>query len=113
MSINGYTANLLFQCKVAKLPTPTTELTFAPPRRWRFDVAWPEHRLAVEVEGAVYRNGRHTRGSGFTADCVKYAEATIRGWRVIRATSGQVKDGTALGWIERALAASSHAEQGS
>lgn len=103
---SGYEVSLIWQVKIAGLPKPETQFYFAKPRRWRFDLCWPEHWLAAEIEGAVYQNGRHTRGAGFTADCEKYAEAVIRGWRVIRATSGQVKDGTALGWIERALAAS-------
>ena len=29
-------------------------LRFAPPRRWRFDFAWPERFLAVEVEGGWF-----------------------------------------------------------
>lgn len=88
---------------MAKLPTPVVELRFAPPRRWRFDLAWEAERLAVEVDGSVYVGGRHTRGKGYENDCIKYAEAIIRGWRVLRVTTGQVKSGVALGFVERAL----------
>lgn len=31
---------------------------FHPSRRWRFDCALPEHRVAVEVEGGVWRSSR-------------------------------------------------------
>jgi hypothetical protein len=83
--------------------TPDREVVFAKPRRWRFDFAWPMRKVAVEVEGATFAQGRHTRGSGFEADCEKYAEAAIRGWLVIRVTGAMVKDGRAFTFVERAL----------
>lgn len=60
------------------------EHRFAPPRRWRFDYAILEHKIAIEVEGAVWVNGRHTRGSGFIADMEKYNTATSLGWSILR-----------------------------
>lgn len=71
----------------ADLPRPESELRFAPPRRWRFDFAFPDHRLAVEIEGAVWTQGRHTRGKGYAADCIKYNSAILAGWRVLRFTT--------------------------
>lgn len=82
---------------------PETEYRFDPKRRWRFDFAWPEERLAVEIEGGVWSDGRHTRGNGFTKDCEKYNEATLAGWRVLRVTGEQIRDGSAVNWIMRAL----------
>ena len=67
-------------------------------RGWRFDFAFPATKWALEVEGGTWSGGRHTRGKGYEEDCSKYAAATLAGWRVLRATSGQVKDGTALRW---------------
>jgi very-short-patch-repair endonuclease len=74
-------------------------------RRWRFDLAHPAHMLAVEVEGFAPGGmaGRHQRPAGFNADCEKYAEAVIAGWRVMRVTTKQVRSGEALQWIERAI----------
>lgn len=72
------------------------EFRFHPSRRWRFDFAWPEQRLAVEVEGGHWSGGRHTRGSGFEADCEKYLHAVVEGWRVLRVTGSMVKSGVAL-----------------
>lgn len=68
------------------------EHRFAPPRRWRFDFAWPLETggVAVELDGGAYTNGRHTRGAGFEADCEKLNEAAVRGWRVLRFTSGML-----------------------
>lgn len=84
------------QCKALSLPEPEPEYRFAPPRRWRFDYCWPSHRLAVEVEGGIWTGGRHTRGKGYLGDLEKYNRAVLDGWRVLRFTPSQVKDGTAL-----------------
>ena len=94
---------LLFQPQAVGLPEPQRELRFAPPRRWRFDLAYPEKMLAVEIEGGVWVSGRHSRGAGSTKDMEKYAEALCQGWRVLRVTPAQIDSGQALGWIERLL----------
>lgn len=62
------------------------EFKFHPKRRWRFDYAIPEHRIALEVEGGVWTGGRHTRPQGFLGDIEKYNTATLMGWRVFRTT---------------------------
>jgi hypothetical protein len=74
-------------------------------RRWCFDFAWPDLRVAVEIEGGGWVAGRHTRGPGFEADCEKYAEAATRGWTVLRVTPSQVRAGRALAWAEAVLRA--------
>lgn len=94
-----------YQMRVAKVEAPTPELVFHPTRKWRFDFAWPDRMIAVEVEGATWTGGRHTRGSGFEADAEKYGAAAVLGWRVIRVTGDMVNDGRALNLIEQALAA--------
>ena len=82
---------------------PETEYQFAKPRRWRFDYAWPAHKLALEIEGGVWTGGRHTRGAGFLKDMEKYNEAALRGWKLLRATPQMVKDGSVLTLLERAF----------
>ena len=95
---------LLFQLKAAKLPQPEREYRFHPTRKWRFDFAWPERRLACECEGATWVNGRHTRGAGYQNDCEKYNQAALTGWRVLRFTAAIIRSGMAVTTLERALA---------
>ena len=96
---------LAFQITACGLPEPVREWRFAPPRRWRFDFAWPllDQKLAVEVEGGIWTRGRHTRGKGYQADLAKYNRATLDGWRVLRVTGAQIKSGEAVEWIEQAI----------
>ena len=95
---------LEYALKGAKAPAWVAAFQFCPGRRWRADFAFLEPRLLVEIEGGSFSQGRHVRGAGFEADCEKYAEAVIQGWRVLRVTTGMVKDGRALDMIMRALA---------
>jgi very-short-patch-repair endonuclease len=94
---------LAFHIKAVGLAEPVREHRFHEVRQWRFDFAWPNRLIAVEVEGGTYAAGRHSRGSGFQADCVKYAEAAIAGWRVLRVTTGMVESGQAIDLIRRIL----------
>ncbi|MFH1635532.1 MAG: hypothetical protein ABIG63_16195 [Chloroflexota bacterium] len=101
-------ANILAeQIRRAGLREPEREYRFHPTRRWRFDLAWPdENMLAVECEGGIWVNGRHSRGAGFINDCEKYAEATLLGWRIYRIPSPWITrdDGKkAIRLIRRAL----------
>jgi hypothetical protein len=102
MAISVY---IVGQLRMAGLPDPVEEYRFAPPRRWRFDLAWPDPaiKLAVEIEGGVWTGGRHTRPSGYLKDIEKYNQAAIMGWRLVRITPAMVKSGEALALIERAL----------
>lgn len=88
------------------LPLPDREYKFAPPRKWRFDFAWPLRKLAVEIEGGVYSGGRHTRPTGFVNDMEKYNAAASQGWTVMRFTTSQATSGFALNTIEALLKAS-------
>ena len=83
------------------LPAYVTEHRFHPTRRWRFDYAWPELMIAVEVHGGTYTNGRHTRGGGFTVDREKMNEAAIYGWTVLEVTAAHVRSGQMRQWLDR------------
>ena len=73
---------------------------------WRFDFAFVDLNLAVEVEGGSWSSGRHTRGKGFEDDCIKYGKAMELGWNVYRCTSGMIKSGAAATSIVKLIALS-------
>lgn len=93
------------QLRAVGLPDPVREHRFHGTRKWRFDYAWPEQLLAVEIEGGVWAKtpGRHTRGSGFCNDCEKYNHAALLGWRVLRGEAKMVESGDLLKFVELAL----------
>ncbi len=85
------------------LPAPVREHRFHAVRRWRFDYAWPEQRVALEVEGGVWTGGRHTRGAGFVGDMEKYNAAVLAGWRVVRVVPGKLCASATVGMLESLL----------
>jgi very-short-patch-repair endonuclease len=79
------------------------ELRFHPIRQWRFDLAWPEQRVAAECDGGIYSAGRHVRGAAVEGDAEKVSVAAAMGWRVLRLTRKMIDDGRAVDLIGRAL----------
>lgn len=98
-------AALVGQLRYVDGPPYVREFRFHPVRKWRFDLCWPALKLAVEVEGGSWVNGAHTRGKHFEADCEKYNEAAILGWRILRLTTDMVTSGKSVDFIMRALEA--------
>ncbi len=94
----------LVELCLTELPEYQQEFIFHPTRKWRFDYVWPALKVALEIHGGVFTNGRHTRGKGFSEDKVKMNSAQLLGWIVIEATTAQVKDGQMLNWIKQAIA---------
>lgn len=72
------------------------EYRFYPTRKWRSDFAFPKEKILVEVEGGIWNNGRHNRGSGYQKDCEKYNRAAIEGWLVLRFTPKMITSMSAL-----------------
>ena len=62
------------------------EYRFHPTRKWRFDYAFPSIRVAIEIDGGVWINGRHNRPSGFLGDMEKFNAAATLGWVVLKFT---------------------------
>ena len=85
------------------LPEPVREYRFAPPRRWRFDFAFPDAKVALEIEGGIWTAGRHSRGAGMRDDMEKYNAAACAGWRVLRVHHDLVHNGQALQLVREAL----------
>lgn len=86
---------LLAQLRQAGVVDPQPQFHFDSRRGWRFDYAWPALRLAVEVEGGVFTEGRHNRPIGFIRDTHKYNAAAIQGWCLLRYTLVEIRSGKA------------------
>jgi hypothetical protein len=82
---------------------PIAEFRFAPPRRWRFDFAFLGEKLAVEVQGGIFTQGRHTRGPALLKEFEKLNAAAALGWRVLFVTPQQMDDGEAVPIATRAI----------
>ena len=65
------------------LPVPVKEHKFWPTRRFRFDFAFVDKKLSIEIDGGVWSGGRHVRGKGFLRDQEKFNMATELGWRTL------------------------------
>ena len=61
------------------------EHCFHSSRRWRFDIAWPSQKIAVEIDGGGYG---HQSIAGRNQDNEKQNAATAMGWRVFRFCTG-------------------------
>lgn len=62
------------------------EYRFHPTRQWRFDYAIPDLRIAIEIDGGIWINGRHNRASGYLGDMEKFNAAATLGWVVLKFT---------------------------
>ena len=102
-SMSVLEAQFALRVRVAQLPEPQREYRFDGARQWRFDFAWPDWKIAVECEGGLWTQGRHTRALGFEADCCKYNAATVQGWRVLRFTRGMIQSGAAVETLTQAI----------
>jgi hypothetical protein len=87
---------------------PVPEYRFHPTRRWRFDFAFPDLKLAIEIQGmgrtapafchkckkacvcprckkmtVVHHAGGHQTPKGMRNDCDKHNAAILMGWRIL------------------------------
>ena len=90
---------------VSQWPGSVAEYRFHDTRRWRFDYAWPEKRIACEYEGIFAAKSRHTSVMGYSNDAEKYSTAAALGWCVIRITAPMLRDGRAADLLKLAHAA--------
>jgi hypothetical protein len=68
------------------------EYQFHPKRRWRFDWAFPDKKVAIECEGITSFKSGHLTLGGYTYNCEKYNWGAIMGWKVIRVTALMEQD---------------------
>lgn len=70
-------------------------------RKWRWDFVVGD--LAIEIQGATWRKGGHSTGSGILRDCQKLNAAVLAGYRPLVFTSETVLSGEAIDTVRAAL----------
>lgn len=103
-----------FQCSAMKLPRVERQLLFAKAamgRRWAFDFAFTDYKVAVEIDGVSVQRlggrlvvlGRHASIEGIRGDHEKLNAAALLGWSVLRFLQTDVKPGLAIETTMRVL----------
>jgi very-short-patch-repair endonuclease len=82
---------LFDELKLYGLPVPIRQHKFHPERLWKFDFAWPKHKIAIELQGGIYVGGAHSRGAYQEGDYEKLNEAARLGWKVFQFGPSQVR----------------------
>jgi|ERR1035437_5437648 very-short-patch-repair endonuclease len=62
------------------------EYMFHDKRKWRFDYAIPDKKVAIEVDGGIWSKGRHIQPKGMLGDMDKFNAAAVLGWRILKVT---------------------------
>ena len=74
-----------------EFPAGVEEYKFHPTRKWKFDYAVPEFKIAFEYEGGVYSKGQgHLSATVYSKNCEKYNAAALLGWSVYRFTNPMI-----------------------
>jgi len=103
MSASDLEAELALQIRTLGLPEPIREYPAIKGRKFRFDFAWLEQRLLVEVNGGTFTRGGHSTGVGIRRDYEKANLAQLAGWRVLMFDGRAVRSGEAVEVVRRAL----------
>ena len=97
-------AHILLERHICELGLDCSkEHRFHDTRLWRFDFLILAHRVAIEIEGGIWSQGRHTRGKGYQGDLDKYNHATMLGYRVLRFSTEDVMRGRARAFLKEHL----------
>lgn len=72
-------------------------------RMWRFDYAIPDLKIAIEIDGGVWRYGRHNRPEGYINDMEKLNTAASMGWLVLRFTPADRLNNATISLIRDAV----------
>lgn len=86
---------LEFDIEKSGLPAAKRNYRFHGTRKWELDFAWPDRKLAVEVQGMVHRIKAR-----FEADVEKRYHALEAGWTVLEVSGKTIRDGRAITWLE-------------
>ena len=92
----------LFQMNACKIPMPQRLVKFHPTRHFEWDYVWPSIKFWIEIDGGEFmKKGAHNTGKGIRRDREKDAEAFILGYKGLRFCGSQIKDGTAIAYLQK------------
>jgi very-short-patch-repair endonuclease len=86
------------QMRTDKLPAGVMNYYFMEERKFNFDRAYPDHKVAIEIDGMVHRIKDR-----FERDIEKFALATLLGWTVLRVSGKTIREGRAIIWVKQLL----------
>lgn len=88
-NLSEYLLNILEMVRKEMKSGLEIEYRFHPVRRWRFDMCWPDKKIALECDGMVWQagGGRHNTDE----DREKMNTAALMGWRVFRFSGKQIR----------------------
>jgi very-short-patch-repair endonuclease len=86
-------------CRLELTHQPEREFKFHPTRGWRVDFAWPDRKLAVEIESSVHRIKNR-----FASDIPKYNALALGDWTLLRFTAKMVDSAEAIDTVKAFLA---------
>jgi very-short-patch-repair endonuclease len=93
---------VLAQIQSAGLDGWEPEYRFCPTERWRFDFAFPELKLALEIDGGGIGHG-HFNPWQREKEHQKFNMAATLGWRVLRGSTRQAETGELFAWLKLCL----------
>ncbi|WP_321822893.1 hypothetical protein [Pyramidobacter piscolens] len=80
------------------------EYMFAKPdRQWRSDVAWPDVKVGLEINGGIWQMGRHNHPAGYLKDLEKNNGYAVRGWLLFQGPWSWIEDGRLIPMIVQAI----------
>lgn len=87
-------AALVKQLEWFGAPAPTPQYRAIGARRWKWDLAYPDRNLLIEIDGGLYTGGRHQRPGRWGADndAEKQSTAAAFGWVTMRFTPELIKN---------------------
>lgn len=91
------TTLLMLQLSSNGIPNPKREFKFHDIRKWRFDLAWPDKKVAIEIDGGAFAfgGGKHMQ----PRDLEKLNTAAAMGWKVYRFSPEMIRKSMAIKFL--------------
>jgi very-short-patch-repair endonuclease len=97
-----FEALFAFQLQASGAPQWERQYRFAHElgREWRWDFAWPGLKLAVEIQGGIWKKGggAHSHPTDILRNMAKHNDGAKLGWRLLQFSTDEVKSGEGLAY---------------